>query len=112
MDIQDYLTEASLFYARNGDRKQRALVYRRFDQACEAIRFAVEDLAPRLLDSCTLEINDMHYLGRQIRPLYDDIAFPLQRRTQSTRQSARGSREDRAARGAPTARRALNDVPR
>lgn len=83
MDAADYLMEASLYYAKSAGRKQKSLVFRRFGRACEAIRFAVEELTPKLLASCTLEVNDMHYFGRQIRPLYDDGAFPLRRREQA-----------------------------
>lgn len=85
MDNADYLMEASLYYAKSVGRKQNSLVFRRFERACEAIRFAVEELTPKLLASCTLEVNETHYFGRQIRPLYDDGAFPLRRRPQTRR---------------------------
>ncbi|WP_363348477.1 hypothetical protein [Methylocystis echinoides] len=80
MEASDYFEQASLYYAKSAHRKQKALVFRRFDQAAEAIRFAIEDLAPEILQGSTLEINDTHYFGKQIRPLYDDSAFPLRRR--------------------------------
>jgi hypothetical protein len=80
MEVNDYSMEASLYYAKRANSKQKALVFRRFPRAAEAIRFAVEDLAPKLLDGCSLEVNEGHYFGREIRPLYDDSAFPLRRR--------------------------------
>lgn len=80
METREYFQEASLYYAKSANRKQKSLVFRRFEQAAEAIRFAVEELAPKLLDGCTLEVNETHYFGREIRPLYDDGAFPLRRR--------------------------------
>ena len=80
MDRNDYLIEASLCYAKSADPKRKALVFRRFSRAAEAIRFAVEELAPKLLDGCSLEVNEIHYFGREIRPLYDDNVFPLRRR--------------------------------
>jgi len=80
MDANDYAMEASLFYAKTGHSRQRALTFRRFEKAAEAIRFAVEELAPKLLQGCSLEVNETHYFGREIRPLYDDRAFPLRRR--------------------------------
>ncbi|QGM99927.1 hypothetical protein [Methylocystis parvus] len=80
MNANDYFLEASLYYAKSADPKRKALVFRRFIRAAEAIRFAVEELAPKLLDGCTLEVNEAHYFGREIRPLYDDTVFPLRRR--------------------------------
>jgi hypothetical protein len=79
MDAKDYCMEASLFYAKSANSKQKALVFRRFARAAEAIRFAVEDLAPKLLQGCSLEVDEAHYFGQEIRPLYDDSAFPLRR---------------------------------
>lgn len=81
MNVDDYSMEASLYYAKNASSKQKSLVFRRFPRAADAIRFAVEDLPPTLLQGCSLEVNDGHYFGREIRPLYDDSAFPLRRRT-------------------------------
>jgi hypothetical protein len=80
MDAGDYFLEASIYYAKSANAKRKALVFRRFPRAAEAIRFAVEELAPKLLNGCTLEVNDVHYFGREIRPLYDDSSFPLRRR--------------------------------
>lgn len=80
MDVADYLMQASLYYAKSANSKQKALVFRRFARAAEAIRFAIEELAPKLLGGCSLEVNERHYVGREIRPLYDDNAFPLRRR--------------------------------
>ncbi|MEK4034560.1 hypothetical protein WOC76_11030 [Methylocystis sp. IM3] len=80
MEMSAYFEQASLYYAKSPHRRRKALVFRRFEQAAEAIRFAVEELAPEILKGSTLEINDTHYFGDQIRPLYDDGAFPLRRR--------------------------------
>ncbi len=85
MDAADYASEASLYYAKNTHPKQKSLVYRKFAIAAEAIRFAVEELSPKVLNGCSLEVNDIHYFGRQIRPLYDDCAFPLRRKTVKAR---------------------------
>jgi hypothetical protein len=80
MDSNDYRMEASLYFAKSANAKPKALVLRRFAKAAEAIRFAVEDLSPNLLQGCSLEINESYYFGQEIRPLYDDRAFPLRRR--------------------------------
>lgn len=84
MEAQDYRMEAGLFYAKSASARQKSLGFRRFPQAAEAIRYAVEDLAPKLFSSCSLEVNGEHYLGREIRPLYDSNDFPLPRRDTKT----------------------------
>jgi hypothetical protein len=80
MDAKEYRMEAALCFSRNAKAKQRSLVFRRFSRAAEAIRYAVEELAPKALDSCSLEVNELHFFGREIRPLYDSADFPLRRR--------------------------------
>lgn len=86
MDAKDYSLEASLCYAKSANPRRKALVFRRFKKAAQAIRFAVEELAPNLLDGCSLEVNETHYFGREIRPLYDDKVFPLRRQTNLVRE--------------------------
>lgn len=81
MDAKDYRMEASLYYAKSASSKPKALVLRHFVKAVEAIRFAGEDLSPALLQSCSLEVNESYYFGQELRPFYDDRAFPLRRRT-------------------------------
>jgi hypothetical protein len=80
MHANDYRMEAALHFSKNTKAKQKSLVFRRFTRASDAIRYAVEDLAPRIFDSCSLEVNELHYFGREIRPLYDSGDFPLRRR--------------------------------
>jgi hypothetical protein len=79
MEDSDYFLEAALYYGKTATRG-RTLSFRRFDQAAEAIRFAVEELSPSILNGCRLEIGEADYFGRAILPLYDDGAFPLVRR--------------------------------
>ncbi len=80
MDAQDYRTEADLFFSKKTNHKDKSLTFRRFQRAADAIRFAVEDLSPSALASCSLEVNGLHFFGREIRPLYDSKTFPLRRR--------------------------------
>ncbi len=80
MEANDYRMEASLYFSKNASAKQKSLVFRRFDQASEAIRYAVEDLSPKIFNGCSLEVNGEHYFGREIRPLYDSGDYPLLRR--------------------------------
>ncbi len=83
MEAKNYRMEASLYYAKRAASYPKSLVLRRFAKAAEAIRFAVEDLSPKLLEGCSLEVEEAYYFGREIRPLYDDHAFPLRRQTKS-----------------------------
>ena len=39
-----------------------------------------QNLSPKLLQGCSLEVDESYYFGQEIRPLYDDHAFPLRRR--------------------------------
>ena len=80
MDAQDYRMEAGLFFSRSENSSNKSLIFRRFGRAADAIRYAVEELPPKILASCSLEVNGLHYFGREIRPLYDSEAFPLRRR--------------------------------
>ncbi len=80
MDAKDYSMEAALYYAKDTKVPQKSLVFRRFPQASEAIRYAVEELTPKVFNSCSLEVNGLHFFGREIRPLYDCGDFPLSRR--------------------------------
>lgn len=82
MDPQDYRMEAGLFFSKGDGARNKSLVFRRFRRAADAIRYAVEELPPKTLSSCSLEVNGLHYFGREIRPLYDGEAFPLRRRSQ------------------------------
>ena len=68
----DYSAPAELFPSRN--RKIPSKVkYRRFDNAAEAIRFAVEDLPEALLLGAYIEVNERH---QDIRSLYASDRFP------------------------------------
>jgi hypothetical protein len=77
----DYDTAAELFEVRGRISRRRSCGYRRFDRAAEAIRFAVEDLAPEQLAGAYLEVDEARFDGNAIRRLYDSAEFPLARRT-------------------------------
>ncbi len=49
VDAKGYASEASLYYKKSASSQQKTLVFRHFARACEAIRFEVEDLDPRVL---------------------------------------------------------------
>ena len=74
----DYSAPAELFPSRN--RKIASKVkYRRFDQAAEAIRFAVEELPEPLLLGAYIEIDEERLGHKDIRALYDSEHFPLKK---------------------------------
>ena len=54
-------------------------MYWRFSSAAAAIHFAVENLSPELLQNALLEVDEERFTADQIRSLYEDTTFPLQR---------------------------------
>jgi len=57
------------------------LLFGRFAQAAQAIRFAMEDVAPELLVGACLEVDEQRYGSDDIRRLYESADYPLARRT-------------------------------
>jgi hypothetical protein len=89
MSMFDYGAEAGLFSSKQPGKgmkaRQTTIEYRRFAKASEAIRFAVEEIPPHLLQSCSLEVAEATYVGAAIRGLYDHSEFPLPRRDEATK---------------------------
>jgi hypothetical protein len=79
----DYKAAAELFPTRRRIPRRQPLGYKRFPQAAQAIRFAMEDLAPELLVGAFLEVDEQRYGSDDIRRLYESTEYPL------TRHSAR-----------------------
>lgn len=75
----DYNAEAELFPTRKRQPRRQPLGYRRFAQAAQAIRFAIEDLPPELLIGAFLEVDEQRYSGEEIRRLYERADYPLPR---------------------------------
>lgn len=84
MTAFDYAAPGELFPSseRNRLSKRRRFPSRRFDTSAEAIRFAIEELAPELLEGTYLEVDDRIFDGVGIRNLYARNNYPLSRRIQ------------------------------
>ncbi len=63
---------------------RRACGYQRFDRAADAIRFAIEELAPKQLAGAYLEIDEARFDSIAIRGLYDSAEYPFERRAAIT----------------------------
>jgi hypothetical protein len=77
----DYSMSAELFSCKVSNGRRQPLGYRRFAQAAEAIRFAIEDLPPQALVGAYLEVNESRYETAEIRRLYASSRYPLRRKS-------------------------------
>jgi hypothetical protein len=59
--------------------RRQPLGYRRFARAADAIRFAIEEMPPQLLESACLEVDEVRFDSQGIRRLYESTAYPLSR---------------------------------
>jgi hypothetical protein len=79
----DYDAAAELFPSRRQKSRRRPIGYRRFGQAADAIRFAIEELPPEFLLGACLEVDEERYNNQAIRRLYDSTDYPLIRGAQA-----------------------------
>jgi hypothetical protein len=75
----DYNAAAELFPTRRRLPRRQAFGYKRFAQAAQAIRFAMENLPPESLVGAFLEVEEQRYGSDDIRRLYDSAEYPLTR---------------------------------
>ena len=82
MSTFDYTAEAELFPTRSWKARSRGVTYKRFEDAAEAVRFAIEELPSECLLGTYLEVEEERFDSRGIRRLYDSTNYPLPRRAQ------------------------------
>jgi hypothetical protein len=76
----DFGAFAELYPCKGRGGARSPVTYHRFETAAEAIRFAIEDLSPMLLNGAILEVDEERYHKDEIRKFYDSKEFPLIRR--------------------------------
>jgi len=91
----DYGAEAELFPGAARPSRRQPVGYRRFASAAEALRFAMEELAPQSLAGAALEVGDERFDSHGIRELYEAADYPLARREREGRVSATMPRPSR-----------------
>jgi hypothetical protein len=75
----DYDAAAELFPRRRPLPRRKPFGYRRFEQAAQAIRFAIEELPAEYLVGAFLEVDERRYGSEDIRRLYESANYPLPR---------------------------------
>jgi Arc/MetJ-type ribon-helix-helix transcriptional regulator len=78
MEKFNFSAPAELFPSRNRKIVNK-VKYRRFDNAADAIRFAVEELPEPLLLGAFIEIEESRLGHKDIRALYESENFPLKK---------------------------------
>jgi hypothetical protein len=75
----DFNAPADLFPSRS-KKGHRLVGYRRFDNAAEAIQYAIKVLSSDFFPGTVMEVNDKRLDGLRIHELYDSTAYPLVRK--------------------------------
>jgi hypothetical protein len=101
MDSFDYQASAELFTNKSKWPRRSLLGYKRFDRAADAIRYVIESLPGGSQVAPWLEVGNDRFNASGIRALYEDEAYPLDRR--EPKPSPKQDTVDRNA--SPTARR-------
>lgn len=92
MPTIDFTASAELFPARSWKARSHGISYKRFSDAAEAVRYAIEELPPECLLGTYLEVEEERFDSRGIRRLYDSAAFPRARGSRTTTKPKRAKR--------------------
>jgi hypothetical protein len=76
----DYKAPTEPFATRKRLPRRQPIGYKRFAQAADAIRFAMEEVPRECLAGAFLEVDGERYGGEDIRRLYESTEYPLARR--------------------------------
>ena len=74
----DYDGRADLYPGR-GQHRGKGLGYRRFDNAAQAIKYAIEEMPSAQAIGTVLEVNEQRFTMNGIVALYQHDAYPLRR---------------------------------
>lgn len=78
-ELFDHGSGAELSSSKGRNFRRRHLEYRRFARAADALRFAIEEMAPQRLRSACLQVDEERFDSRAIRRLYESADYPLDR---------------------------------
>ncbi len=84
----NFSAAAELFPAPIRNKRRAGFTYRRFDNAAEAIRYAIEDMPQDSLNGAYLQVGNARFDQAGIRALYGHEQFPLPRREQQDADAA------------------------
>jgi hypothetical protein len=88
----DYSAAAELYPSRSRGPRKQPVGYKRFEQAAEALRFAIEEMPSESLVGAYLEVDEGRFDADEMRALYESPDYPLPRNPPAeTGQSARAS---------------------
>lgn len=74
----DYKASAE-FFAGRSQRGSRPMMYRRFNKAADALRYAIEELPAANFLGAILDVEGKRYRHDAMRSLYDSPEYPLKR---------------------------------
>lgn len=80
MSAFDFSAPAEIFASKGRGASRRPMTYHRFPSMAEAVRYAVEVLAPEMLFGAIMEVDGARFGAADIRRCYESADYPLQRR--------------------------------
>jgi hypothetical protein len=101
MGTFDFGAEAELFSNPARASRRQPIGYRRFARAADAIRYAIEELAPASLAGAYLEVGEERFDSRDMRRLYESPSYPHPRREHEASAPASPAAVPRTTRDSP-----------